>query len=82
MLSSQIEINSALQSSFVFCPHEHREVILMFMMKHFNLHESIPGFDYQFHSNSDIRGHAVLEIYNFCKENDLRWTWSYLWTEW
>jgi MULE transposase domain len=69
--------------AFTFCPPEHRDQVLELLVKHFHQHPLIPSSsDQQHHTNTSIREIAVKEMYGYCKDNDLRWTWAYLWVEW
>jgi len=72
----------ARKAAFNFCPPEHRGYILNLMVKHLHQHPLIPAPDKQYYSQSQIREAAVKEMYYYCKKNDLRWVWSYLWAEW
>ncbi|CAG8758024.1 4020_t:CDS:1, partial [Dentiscutata erythropus] len=67
---------------FTFCSPECRNNILDLVTKHFNQHPLIPAYDRQYYSADQIYEAAVREIYTYCKDNNLQWTWSYLWVEW
>ncbi|CAG8761309.1 3487_t:CDS:2, partial [Dentiscutata erythropus] len=91
IIDNDIEINQSIQLNtqsqnkklgFIFCPPEHYNHILNLIAKHFNQHPFIPTSDNQYCSPNQIRKAAVKEMYIYCKNNDLKWTWSYLWVEW
>ncbi|CAG8797972.1 20949_t:CDS:2, partial [Gigaspora margarita] len=68
--------------TFTFCPPEHYNHIINLVTKHFNQHPYIPADDMQYYSPNQIHEVAIREIYTYCKDNDLKWVWSYLWVEW
>ncbi|KAJ7774512.1 hypothetical protein DFH07DRAFT_865834 [Mycena maculata] len=63
-----------------FCPPELRESIITLMERHLNAHPLIPGYAHP--SAEGIREWAVRQMYCFCRDNDLREAWAYLWENW
>jgi hypothetical protein len=69
-------------TTYVFCPAPHRKPILYLFTKHFCQHPVIPERNEGSCSATEIRKHAVLEMYQFCWQRGLREVWGYLWTSW
>ncbi|CAG8825826.1 18113_t:CDS:1, partial [Dentiscutata erythropus] len=67
---------------FTFCPLKYHNHIINLITKHFNQHPYIPAANMQYYSPDQIHEGAVKEMYMYCKNNDLKWAWSYLWVEW
>ena len=79
--NNESNYSNMLQSKkiiFTFCPPEHHNYIINLVTKHFNQHPYIPANDMQYYSPNQIHEVAVREIYTYCKDNDLKWVWSYL----
>ncbi|CAG8684911.1 11567_t:CDS:2, partial [Gigaspora rosea] len=75
--------SDSANSEFSFIdPNFHHNHILNLIAKHFNQHPFIPTSDNQYCSPNQIRETAVKEMYIYCKNNNLKWAWSYLWVEW
>lgn len=66
---------------YVFCPAPHRKPILRLFTKHFCQHPLFPERDGP-RTATEIRKHAVMEMYQFCQQRGLREVWGYLWTSW
>ncbi|KAJ6586656.1 hypothetical protein B0H10DRAFT_1832240 [Mycena sp. CBHHK59/15] len=63
-----------------FCPADYRDPIVKMMEKHYCAHPLLPGYAHP--SPEGIRRWAVLQMYKFCLEHDLREVWAYLWENW
>lgn len=63
-----------------FCPPDLRDTVIHLIEWHFCAHPLIPG--YSAPDPLSIRHWAVKQIYEFCKEHDLRELWAYLWENW
>ncbi|CAG8764527.1 15606_t:CDS:2, partial [Gigaspora rosea] len=84
-INNLIQPNIQLQNKkmpFTFCPPKYHNHIINLVTKHFNQHPYIPADDMQYYSPDQIREAAIKEIYTYCKNNNLKWVWSYLWVEW
>ncbi|CAG8816742.1 39312_t:CDS:2, partial [Gigaspora margarita] len=65
------------------CPLNLRNNVINLIKKHFNLHPKIPvNANGIFLTSAEIRENAVLEIYNFCVNNNFIILWPYLWSSW
>ena len=68
--------------TYVFFPAPHRKPILRLFTKHFCQHPAFSERNEGPCSAMEIRKHAVLEMYQFCRQRGLREVWGYLWTSW
>jgi hypothetical protein len=63
-----------------FCPLDNRQPIIDKMETHYCAHPLIPGYSHP--SAGGIKYWAVKEMYDYCRANDLREVWAYLWENW
>ena len=68
--------------AYEFCPLPHRPSILHLLMKHFCQHPLLPERHGQHRTAELIHSDSVHEAYLYCKNNQLREVWAYLWTSW
>ncbi|KAJ7509255.1 hypothetical protein B0H11DRAFT_2216952 [Mycena galericulata] len=68
----------------IFCPKEHRKIILEKFRTHFHQHPEIPMGDEEgtFLSAAEIHHGATQDMYQYCFENDLAQVWAYMWNRW
>ena len=68
----------------VFCPKEHRSILVEKFRVHFHQHPSIPLNDEKgtLLTAREIYAGAVHDIYQYCFTHDLSQTWAYLWNRW
>ncbi|KAJ7642146.1 hypothetical protein FB45DRAFT_365933 [Roridomyces roridus] len=78
--SSGEEEDKEKETRRTFCPAEYRDHIVKMMEKHYCAHPLLPGYAHP--SPEGIRRWAVLQMYKFCVEHDLREVWAYLWENW
>ncbi|CAG8482530.1 4851_t:CDS:2 [Cetraspora pellucida] len=73
--------NKTKKISFVFCPAENHNNIIDLITKHFYQHPFIPVYNNQYYTKEQIYENAIKEMYLYCKENNLKWAWSYFWMQ-
>jgi len=77
---SEGEGEEAKKSRRTFCAAIYRQPIVKMMENHYCAHPLIPGYAHP--SPEGIRKWAVLQMYKFCVEHNLREVWAYLWENW
>src|SRR5947207_520207 len=65
-----------------FCPKELRTSCWNLMDIHLHQHTLIPNKNEMHKSNEKIWANSVYEMYQFYKQHNLPWLWSYMWREW
>ncbi|CAG8749989.1 9593_t:CDS:2, partial [Ambispora leptoticha] len=70
------------KSNFCFCPKNLRPKVISIMEHHMHLHPLIPNLEGIFSTKDEIWTQCTKEMYEFCVTNDLKYLWSYLWTNW
>ncbi|KAJ7621731.1 hypothetical protein DFH06DRAFT_1273581 [Mycena polygramma] len=68
------------KSRRTFCPAAYRDSIESMMNKHYCAHPLLPGYAHP--SPEGIKRWAVMQMYKFCVEHELREVWAYLWENW
>ena len=68
------------ETKHTFCPLEFRDKIIKMLEEAYCAHPMIPG--HAADHRDAIYEWATRRIYIFCKENDLRELWAYLWMNW
>jgi hypothetical protein len=63
-----------------FCPEGLRNNVIAMVERHYCAHPDIPGMARP--DATGIRMWAVKQIYEYCKDHDLRELWAYLWGNW
>ncbi|KAJ7336982.1 hypothetical protein DFH08DRAFT_656040, partial [Mycena albidolilacea] len=63
-----------------FCPASYHDPIINMVEKHYCAHPLLPGYAHL--SPKGIKCWAVLQMYKFCVEHNLREVWAYLWENW
>ena len=68
----------------IFCPLEHRAIIVEKFRIHLHQHPQIPLNDTQnsLLTAQEIHYGAVKDMYDFCFKNNLAQVWVYLWNRW
>jgi hypothetical protein len=68
----------------IFCPVEHRRIVVEKFKVHFHQHPSTPLNDSEgtYLTTEEIHEGAVNDMYQYCRQNDLSQAWEYLWNRW
>lgn len=74
--------NLSKSSNYVFCPAPHRGQILHLFTSHFCQHPMFPERRGNYLTGDEIRQNAVWEMYDFCRQRNLREVWGYMWSSW
>src|SRR5688572_30587014 len=68
--------------NFTFCPKNLHQKIIDLLEKHLHWHPLIPNINGQFLTSEEIWTNSVVEMYQFCFNNNLQYVWAYLWINW